>query len=509
LLTKSKIFLYFCLSFILGVFFESLINFPLAMLGGFFVLGLISVSVFWQSNKKFVIISFCLMIFALGAYRYIQKSAAGDLASYNDKGILVLKGTVVEPPDQRPTSQKLIIAAEAINDNGREINAQGFVLATVKAYPLYNYGDKLELSGQLKEPANLSDFSNSAGQSFDYKSYLAKSDIYSVMSFPQIRVSAHNKGSKIKTVLFQLKNKFESAINNILPEPQASYLAGLTLGVKKSLPQDLTTAFQKTGTTHIIALSGYNIGLVSAFFMIILGWFMLKRNWQFWVAAVGIIFFTILTGASASVVRAAIMGVLVLLALNQGRIYNCRNALVFAGAVMVYLSPKILRFDVGFQLSFGAMAGLIWLTPIFQKWLQNWPKAFGLKEIFIATLSAQLAVLPLLVIYFGQLSLISPVVNLLILLFIPQTMLLGFLAGVAGMIWLLAGKIFGWVVWLFLTFELAVIKFFASLPLASVKMNWGWTIAMIYYVILVLFLYRFYFKQKSVILVEQWADKLD
>ena len=135
------------------------------------------------------------------------------------------------------------------------------------------------------------------------------------------------------------------------------------------------------------------------------------------------------------------------------------------------------------------------------------PKAFGLKEILIATLAAQLAVLPLLLVYFAQLSLISPVANLVILLFIPATMLVGFLAGGIGILWLTAAKIFSWLAWLLLTFEIWAIKFFASLPLASIKMQWGWPIAVIYYLVLICLLYLFYQKKKKEILVEKWVEE--
>ncbi|MFH0852370.1 MAG: ComEC/Rec2 family competence protein, partial [bacterium] len=348
--------------------------------------------------------------------------------------------------------------------------------------------------------------STGLGASFDYKSYLAKSDIYSVISYPEIKVVASGQGSKLKQSLFWLKQRFEGAIEKILPEPQAAFLAGLTLGEKKELSQELTEAFKKTGTTHIVALSGYNISIIAGFFMTIFGWFMLRRSLRFWLAVVAIIFFTVLTGASASVVRAAIMGILVLVARQEGRMYNVRNALAFAGAVMIFINPKILRFDIGFQLSFGATMGLVWLAPVFEKWFVKLPRALGLKEILIATLSAQLAVLPLLLVYFGQLSIVSPAANLVVLVFVPWAMLIGFLAGSAAMIWLALGKIFGWLAWLILTFEIKAIEFFASLPLASVKISWGWLSVTIYYLVLVAFLYRFFAKQKSRILVESYAS---
>lgn len=496
-MTKSKVFLYLCLSFIIGVFIESLIMIPLPILGGIFVFGMIFASVFWTANKKIAAAAFCLMIFALGGARFLQKEQAGNLSQLNGKGRLAIVGVINDLPDRRQTSQKLILEARQAIANDKTAAVNGLALVTIKPYPAYQYGDLLQIYGRLEEPENFSDF--------DYKTYLAKSDIYSVVASPEIEVLARGRGSRIKQALFALRQKYKNSIQSLLPEPQAGFLAGLNLGENKQLSSELSDAFARSGTSHIVALSGYNISIIAAFFMTIFGWFMVRRSLRFWLAVVAIVFFTILTGASASVVRAAIMGILVLLARHEGRMYNVRNALVFAGAAMIYINPKILRFDIGFQLSFLATAGLVWLAPVFEKWFGCLPKSFGLKEILIATLSAQLAVLPLLVVYFGQLSIISPLANLVILLFIPQTMLLGFLAGGIGMVWLAAAKIFGWLAWLFLTFEIGAIRFFASLPFSSIKIEWGWPIAVIYYLILIGLLYLFYQKEREEILVEKYA----
>jgi len=505
-LTKSKIFLYLCLSFVIGVFIESLARIPLVALGGFFVFGMILASVFWAANRKIAVAAFCLMIMALGGARFLQKEQVGNLSQLNGKGRLIIVGVISDLPDRRQTSQKLILKARQAIVSGKTAAVSGLALITVKPYPAYQYGDLLQISGRLEEPKSFSGPSTALGAGFDYKTYLAKSDIYSVVASPKIEVLARGQGNRIKQALFALKQKYTNSIQSLLPEPQAGFLAGLNLGENRQLSPELSDAFAKSGTSHIVALSGYNISIIAAFFMTIFGWFMLRRSLRFWLAVAAIIFFTILTGASASVVRAAIMGILVLLARHEGRMYNIRNALVFAGAVMVYINPKILRFDIGFQLSFLATAGLVWLAPVFEKWFGRLPKSFGLKEILIATLSAQLAVLPLLLVYFARLSIISPLANLVILLFIPQTMLIGFLAGGIGMAWLGAAKIFGWLAWLFLTFEIGAIKFFAGLPLASVKMQWGWPIAIIYYLTLIGLLYLFYQKERKEILVEKYAE---
>jgi competence protein ComEC len=490
-MSKSQIFLYLCLSFILGVFIQSLLNIPLALWLGILSLGIISAAIFWSQNKKLVVAGFCLMILAGGAVRTSQVLITeSSLKQYNDPpaggGEIVLIGVIVDEPDERSDSIRYKIVVKKV---GKQ-KIIGNILLVAKKYPDYNYGDQLEISGKLKTPQNFEDF--------DYQKYLAKDEIYSVVYYPEVKLLSSSQGSKIKAALFWVKNKFENSIEQILAEPQASFLAGLLLGEKRGLPTDLMADFSRTGTTHIIALSGYNITIIAFSLMALFNFFMVRRQISFWLAVVVIILFVLMTGASASAARAAVMGILMLLALQVGRLYSIRNALVFAGALMIYFNPKILAWDVGFQLSFIATLGLVYLSPILQSWLgkksdkdEPQKSPLGWREILVATLSAQIAVMPLLLINFGQLSLIAPLANLLILFFIPITMLFGFLAGLAGIFWLALGQILAWPAWLLLTYEIKITEFLAKVPLAALAVKWNWWLGAGYYLVLAYFVWRF------------------
>jgi len=315
--------------------------------------------------------------------------------------------------------------------------------------------------------------------------------------------------------LLLLKNGFENSLGKILNEPQAAFLAGLLLGEKRGLPRELMADFSKTGTTHIIALSGYNITIIAVALMSLFNFFMLRRAISFWVAVALIVLFVLMTGASASAVRAAIMGILVLIAQQSGRLYSIRNALIFAGAVMVFINPKVLTFDLGFQLSFGATLGLVYLSPILKRWIpplenenfqtgqvsKSTPKIIlTLKQILVTTLSAQIAVLPLLVINFGQLSLIAPLANLAILPFIPLTMFWGFVATLGGVFWLEIGKILALFAWLFLSYEIKIIQLLAKVPLAALKFNWNWWAGGVYYLVLIYLVWHFTRKYRTALI---------
>lgn len=250
-----------------------------------------------------------------------------------------------------------------------------------------------------------------------------------------------------------LRTKIEDRINRILPEPQASLLAGILLGKKRTLPEELLEKFNRTSTTHILVVSGYNITIIGAVIIGFLNWLTLPRKYSFWLAILGIIGFVWLVGFTPPVIRAAIMGILVLIAIRMGRIYNITNALLLTAVLMLLHDPFQLFHNISFQLSFSATIGIVYLYPRFQK----------LGEILGTTLSAQLAVFPFIAYYFGQISLIAPIANLLVLPVIPVAMLFGFLG-------IMLGSFFAWPAWLFLAYVIKMVEILSSIPFASIQL---------------------------------------
>ncbi|MDP4001538.1 MAG: ComEC/Rec2 family competence protein, partial [bacterium] len=191
-------------------------------------------------------------------------------------------------------------------------------------------------------------------------------------------------------------------------------------------------------------------------------------RYAFWVSVIVIIIFTIMTGASASVVRAAIMGLLLLFANGYGRLYDPKNSILLAGGVMIFLDPLALRFDVGFQLSFLAVLGLMYIGPILKEKFKRIPEWFGLKEIFLMSISAQIMVAPLLAYIFHTFSLVSIPANLLVLPLMPLVMFFGFLTGVGGLIFDSLGRAIGLVVWVIASYQLHVVQWLGSLSFSAV-----------------------------------------
>jgi competence protein ComEC len=435
-------------------------------------------------NKKIIFASAAVLFLALGIWRTnISLDSAKNNLSSQKPGPVEFVGTVSKEPEADEKYQKVVV-----KDGDRNK-----ILINADIFPQYQYGDELKVKCDLQQPKNHED------SNFDYQMYLAKDGIYRICYKPQITVVSKNQGSKLYSAVLSAKNTFEEKLSAIFPDPEGAYLKGLLLGGSKRMTADLNDAFSRTGTTHTVAVSGYNVTIVAAFLMwlgIFLG---LWRQQVFSFALIGIVLFVLMTGAPSSAVRAGIMGSLVIWAMKEGRLANSQNAILFAGAAMLAVNPLLLRYDAGFQLSFLATLGIVYVYPLFEK------KFFAgeqniLKETILMTMAAQVFVLPVIFTNFEKLSIISPLANLLILPAIPQIMLGGFVAGMAGFVFIPLGKIIGFIPYMLLKLELAIVQWLANISWSSVEIkNFGWKYILVYYILLISVLYYFKRKDKKII----------
>ena len=478
-MSKSRIFLFILITFVVGVAVRSFVAVPLTFLAASIIAAVAAFGVGLISQKRGAWIPALLFLaFCGGIFRYdYAEHQRPDLSGFYGKPFLV-QGIVVEEPERTSSLQRFTVKVVSLDEE--PIDRPFRALVTLRRYPAYALGDELKIEGLLQEPKS--------DVEFDYAAYLAQRNIFALMEYPLVERIGTGKGSAFFLSLARIKHSFEANIDAVLPEPHAALLKGLTLGERESLPPGLTEDLRRTGTSHIVALSGYNITLIGRFFTVVLLGLTVPFQLTFWIATSAIILFVLLTGASASVVRAGIMGVLLLVAEKEGRLYQMRNALAFAGAAMIFHNPYVLRFDAGFQLSFLATLGLVYLSPhvdrlcgklSFQRWKPSLPYKdrdqakviFPLRRTLVETLSAQLAVLPLLIYLFGQISVISPITNVLVLLAVPYAMTAGFITGGLGFMAHFLSMVAGWINWILLEYILRVIEFFASVPLAAVRIG--------------------------------------
>ncbi len=495
---KSRIFLWVLISFIAGIAVRSFVALPYILVWMLVMIGAIGFAVGRRRiEKKFALGGLFLIAFVAGALRFDVVEHKGPALPPQFGYVSAMRGIVADDPVLGEASQRMKVKIVSWGDYAAEPHF--FVIATARRAPAYRIGDELEIAGEIERPQNFSDF--------DYASYLRRDGTGAVMPFPDIQKIGEGKGNPVILMLSRLKHAFEEKIDAALPEPHAGFLKGLLLGERAGLPAHVTADFQIAGVGHIVALSGYNITIVGRSLMDVLLLLTVPFTASFWVAIAGITLFIAMTGAAASTVRAGIMGILLLVAEREGRMYRMTNALVFAAAAMIAYNPYLLRFDAGFQLSFLATVGILYLAPRLEYRMggadgSGFTRKPGggriisrIRKTLAETLSAQIMVLPLIISLFGRVSLISPVANILILAAVPYAMAAGFTAGMLGFVWPLASIVVGWGAWALLEYQLRIVAFLARVPFASVAAG-VWVVAPLL-TLYVLVLLRLYIKEKQ------------
>ncbi|MEI8143346.1 MAG: ComEC/Rec2 family competence protein [Candidatus Berkelbacteria bacterium] len=456
-----RIFTIVAVGFLIGVAVgevQQVINLGLSVLIALSVLFITVGAINYLLKNQYLTLAASMFVFIFIGIIYNLQFAHSVVPKINFGTDVTITGVVADRPDLSKGKQKIVV--DAI-ENGRKTR----ILVFLPHFPAYRVGDELRISGQIDKPAMIEDF--------DYPGYLKGQKIFSYIRQPKSveKIGQSGKiGYRFRASLFNLAQKIENVLQKTLPEPQASLAEGLILGAKKDLPADFVLALQRTGLTHIVALSGYNVTIIvialSALLLTIIG-----RKKTFWLSVVLVLFFVTMTGGASSVVRAAIFSIAIIFGQTMlGRPGDQTNLMLLAAIVMVLFNPFILCHDIGFQLSFLAFCGLIYLSPILKKSFASRKGRYipeNIRNTAAETLSAQFAVLPIMIFQFKQISLIAPVSNILILWIIPLTMLYSFIVGLIGLLWLPAAKIFADAAWPLLTYIIDGVVWMSKIPFAS------------------------------------------
>jgi competence protein ComEC len=442
---------------------------------------------FWRTEASLRLPLICAIALGLGGVRYQLAQPVYDksfLATYNGVGEVALEGVVWDEPDVRDTQTNLRVRVDTLllPNATAPLTVRGLVLIAAPRFSdsrlqaagdgEFRYGDRLRVFGTLETPPEFDDFS--------YKDYLARSGVYSQLRQARVTFVAARQGNPIFQWLFDFKSHALAVLTQIFPEPHASLLSGILLGVDSGISPELKDAFSATGTSHIIAISGFNIAIIAGIFAALANRLFGAQRGAV-VAILGIAAYTILVGASASVVRAALMGSLAIVAGRLGRQVVGLNTLAAAVLLMTLLNPLTL-WDVGFQLSVMATLGLIIYAEPFEAGFKKLVERFTTQEnaeraaalvgeFFLLTLAAQVSTLPLIVYYFKRLSLISLVANLVVLPVQPALMVIAGIALGVGLISLPLGKIVAWLAWPFSAYTIRFVELFAKVPGASISLG--------------------------------------
>ncbi len=414
-----------------------------------------------QSRMKMV----AIFVFglAIGAGRYFMVGP-GTHSIANDVGsAAIIEGRIVSA-DLKDDGVTYVIDSLMIDDEQR--NDRVRVEAPMSSTAMI--GEYLRASCVLGQPQ--------AFDGFAYDRFLAAKSIYAICrssSAPFVIEHRSISGSDhFWMTIGSIHAWIDDRARSILPEPQATLLLGLLIG-ENSFSDSWSEKFQTTGTSHIVAASGYNVAIVAGFALMFLVSLGLYRRQAYPIVVASIVFFIILAGAGGAVIRAGIMGVLALTARHIGRHASPRNILALTIVAMLLFEPRVLRDDVGFQLSVCATMGLILFTDRIATLLKCIPTTFGVRESLASTAAATVATLPVTLVSFENVSLIAPIVNMLVLPFIPYAMAFG-----AGAIAVSAiiGKIGVWVAlpaWTVLATMTSVIDLASRIPFASVDIGLG------------------------------------
>jgi len=481
--------LYVSAAWVAGVYLGSRVGLPFPVLA----LGLVPLALmpFLRSHRKTLLAAgLCLLALIGGSLRFpasLPTANDNSLSFYNDRGTAKIHGMVADEPDVGGT--QLTFSADGITVNGETKKVSGAALITVGRYPAYHYGDVLELSGELKAPSQSPDF--------DYKSYLEHEGIYSVVYYPVVEVLDRGQGVRPLQWIYALRDRLSASLSRALPEPQGSLGQAILLGIRSNVPDSLYQAFSRTGTAHLLAISGLHMSIIIAMFLSLgIMLFGRRRSIYVWLTLGLTWLYVVLAGMNPPIVRAAIMGSLLLIGEYLGRQNSGIIALAFAAAVMVGIQPGLL-WSVSFQLSFLSMVGLVLFFPYFQAWgrrgvaavfrnKQPLVNAGGIiSDLFAAGLAAVIAVSPLIAYNFGVVSLVSLPATFFSLPALPFIMVTGALVAFVGLFAVFAAQILGWLAWIFLSYLILVVQGFDALPYSSLTVAtttasyvWG------YYVIL-------------------------
>jgi competence protein ComEC len=473
-ISKSKILLVSCFCFLLGIVIASVknihIDFVFLYGTAFFFIGMLALN--WKQKKARIIFLFFLCIF-LGISRYslsFPSENGNHVFIYNNQKTSVV-GFIDAEPDVRLDGVRYIV--EVTEAEGAK--AIGRIYVKSNLYPRYAYGDVLRITCRLKAPEPIEDFR--------YDMFLARYDVFSICAAPNITKVGQGQGSWFFDAIYSFKILVAKKINLLWHEPYASFMAGLLYGYRGGLGS-LNELFAVTGVTHIIAISGYNITIIATILITVCTHLLIPRKKAFWLVTSGIVVFVIFAGASASVVRAGIMGIIVLFAKQVGRASSVGNVMVLTAVIMSIQNPFVLIWDAGFQLSFISTLGLVYLAPLFERPLKKMPEVLGIKESLVSTLAAIVATLPLILYQFGRLSIVAPFVNILILWILPWIMFVGFFAVVVSYLFVPVAHVISWIAFLGMKYIVIIVAWFAALPFAAVDMRVSfWIMVLLYGVI--------------------------
>lgn len=465
-----QVFLYFAFIFIVGLAIK---NFCFLDILYFFILamfGLILAVIFWHQKRSRLFFLGAIFLF-LGAWRFnlAEKFLDNSQLSFYNGSQIEFNGQIIAEPEVTPHNIKLKVETKEIYLNEGKQIITGKILVNAEKYNSdWQYYDKVFIRCKIEQPKIIK-AQNNEQKDFDYGKYLLAENIRSVCYQPLViqKIDGQENNNvvvKIRQTLIKVRQKFKIIIDSNLSLPASGLLNAMLLNYRREISPELSLAFNKTGLTHIIAISGLNITLIAGMLFELFLAFRIKRKKVFWLAMVVILIYVIMIGAPASALRALIMSAIFLYALTIGRITFGFNALMLAAVILLLINPYALGYDIGFQLSFLAVLSLMLFYKKISDRLNFLPDKFQIRSLIAMTLAAQILTLPVIVYYFGRLSLIAPLANIFVVPVLPIMTMAGFALIFAGLISAHLAFILGIVLHIIMGYIIKVVEVLSLIP---------------------------------------------
>jgi competence protein ComEC len=446
------------------------------------------IAVLFRRERALRLAGLCLLACGIAIWRYAAAQPVitpTHVGQFNDRGYATVLGIVDDYPDVRENSIRLTIRVIEYRDSTRIIASEGYLLAYADRNMTFAYGDRVRVQGVLTTPPEFDTFS--------FRDYLARSGILTVVLRAEVTVLRHDQGNPVIGTLYKLRTHSRQLIDRLLPSPASGFLNGIVLGDESGISPDIADSFRATGTSHLVAISGSNIsvvaGLLIAFFSPLAG-----RRRAVWLTIAGLAIYVVLAGASASVLRAAIMGAMALIAERFGRQADGVTSTFAAYWGMTAFNPSWV-FDAGLLLSgFGTLGLILYVGPLTNASERFLSRVFTresaqkaariLSDIVLVTAAAQITLLPLSMFLFREFSWVAFPVNVLVASAQGAITILGLLVVLLGSILEPLGQAVAYIVNVPISYTVAIIRSASTLPRITFPVDLNLTLAVVYYVAL-------------------------
>jgi len=363
------------------------------------------------------------------------------------------------------------------------------ILKTKKNFDFKKW-DIIRINSKIKKIINFD-------SSFDYQSYMYSQWIYTIFYSHDFRNIWEKPWNNFSKVLRKTRSYILETIHKLYPKNEAVFLGWILIWARESIPDDMSTSFNNSGLTHLIAVSWYNITIVIVFLSYILSY--LPRFIKWFVITFWVVSYIMIVWDSAAVLRAWVMWLIAYYVLMSGRKGDSLAIILLTWIIMLSVNPFLLNYDISFQLSFLAVFWLLYTQWFFEKMFFFLPKKFAIQESFVLTLSAFVFTIPIMLHNFWQISILAPIANMLVAWTIPFAMLFWILS-----IWFYKFfPVLWYIIWyceyFLLKWTTSVATFFWGLDFAILKIELGnyWFYFQALYFIIIIFCILFFGKEKK------------